>query len=64
MRESEYLINMNADIEQTIKNCSTCLEYQPTKPQETALYYDIPCKTWMVIGADIVMVNNKTFCIL
>ena len=33
---------MNTNIEQTVKQCSTCLEYQGTQPWETALHFDIP----------------------
>ena len=44
MRESVYWINMNADIEQTVQQYFTYLEYQCTLPCETALLYDIPCK--------------------
>ena len=28
MRESVYWINMNTDIQQTVKQCSKCLKYQ------------------------------------
>ena len=28
-----YWVNMKADVEDAVKNCSTCLEYQNTQPQ-------------------------------
>ena len=31
MRESVYWINMKADIEQIVNQCSMCLEYQHTQ---------------------------------
>ena len=43
-RESVYQINMNADVEQMVKKCSTCLEYQCMQPCERALHYEIPFK--------------------
>ena len=32
-RESVYWVNMNADMENAIKQCATCLEYQKTATQ-------------------------------
>ena len=37
-RESAYWIKLNADIEQTVKQCSTCPEYQCTQPHKAALH--------------------------
>ena len=59
MKESVY---WNVDTENTAKQSITCLEYQP---QESMLSYEIPCRQWKVVGADIFMVNNKIFlCIV
>ena len=52
---------MNVDIQQTVKQCATCLDYQHTQQQERAVHYEIPYKPWEVVDADIFMVNNKTF---
>ena len=38
---------MNADIEQTVKG------YQCTQPLEAALHYDILCKLWKIVGANV-----------
>ena len=51
---------MNAGIEHRVKQCANSLEYQHTQPQERALHYEISCKLWEVIGADIFIMNNKT----
>ena len=59
MTESVYWIKRNANIEQTVKQCSTCLEFQHTQLCETAIHYDMPCKVWEVIAADIFMINNE-----
>ena len=65
MTESEYWVNMNANIEQTVKQCHVYLEYQYTQLCKTTLQYDIPCKLWEVVGADIFMNNNnKNHCII
>ena len=48
-----YWINMNADMENTMKQCTTCLEYQQTQPNEKTIPYEVPCKPWEVVGTDI-----------
>ena len=65
MRESVYWFKLNADIKQTVKECSTCLEYQGMQLCKTKLHYDIPQKPWVVAGADVFMINNKNLlCIV
>ena len=59
VRESVNWINMNADYDKTVKQCSTCLEYQCTQPQEAVLNHDILCKPWEIVGADVFLVNNN-----
>ena len=55
---------MNTDIEKTVKQCSTCFEYQCTQLCETVLNHYIPCKSW-VVGADVYMINNNNLlCIV
>ena len=59
---SVYWVNMNTYIENTIKHCSTCLEYQNMQLQ---IPHKITAKLWKVVGADIFMVNNETIlCIV
>ena len=54
-----YLANINADIENTINWCATCLEYHQTQPQEKAIQFEVLCKLYKVIGADIFFLKNK-----
>ena len=51
---------MNADIKNTIKWFAPCWEYQQTQPQENAFLYEVPCKTWELVGDDMFFVKNKT----
>ena len=41
--ESIYLVNMNADIKNTMKQCAMCLDYQQTQTHEMTILCDIPC---------------------
>ena len=51
---------MNANIQNTVKPCSTCLEYlEKTTP------YNVLAKPWEVVGAFIFMINNENLlCIV
>ena len=53
---------MNADIENTMKQCATSLDYQQMQTHEKTILYDLP---WEVVGADIFSINNNTLlCIV
>ena len=63
--ESVYWVNMNAHIENTVKQCAICQDYHLTEPHEKAIPYDILCKPWEVVGADILSIDNtKLLCIV
>ena len=63
--KSVYWVNINNDIENHIKNCSTCLEFQQTQPKEKNIHHDIPMRPWEVIGADVFQLNNNNYlCIV
>ena len=47
------------DIENHIKSCSTCLDFQQTQPKENFMHHDIPGKLWKVLGADMFTLNKK-----
>ena len=56
---------MYADIENHIKSCSTCLQFQQTQPSEKIIHHDIPEKPLEVIAADMFTLNNKSYlCIV
>ena len=64
-REEVHWINVNGDIGCVVKQYATCLEYQWTQPQEKVLHYEIPCRPWELVGADVSMINGKTLlCIV
>ena len=52
---------MNADIENKVKKCATYIDYQQTEQLEKTMLYELLCKPWKLVGADIFSVNNNTF---
>ena len=56
--KSVHWVNMDGDIKNTVKHCSTYLEYQNTKLQEKTMPYKVSAKS-EVIGADIFMITNE-----
>ena len=46
---------MNTDIPNTVRQYVTCL-----KPQEKMILFELPCKLWEVVSAEIFMIKNKT----
>ena len=42
--ESIYWVNINNDIENYVKNCSTCLDFQQKQPKEKTIHHDIPMR--------------------
>ena len=63
--KSKYWANINDDIENFIKNCTTCLTFQQTQPKGKIIPHDIPIRLWDVSSADMSTLNNKQyFCIV
>ena len=65
MHKLVYWVNVNNDIENHVKNCYTCLEFQQMHPKEKIIHHNIPLRPWEVLGADIFQLNNKNYlCIV
>ena len=63
--ESIYWVNVNDDIENFIKSCSTCLTFQQTQSKDKMIHHDIPVRPWDIIGTDMFTLNNKHYlCIV
>ena len=58
---SVFWVNINNDIENHVKNCIMCLEFQQIQPKEKTIHHDIPLRPWDVIGADIFQLHNKNY---
>ena len=65
MPELMYWGEYECGYQNTIKQCATFLEYQQSQAHKKTIPYDIPCKPWEVVGADIFSINNNTLlCIV
>ena len=51
---------MNTEIKDIVKQFATCLGCKKAQPNEKRVPYDILCKPWLVVGADIFYINNNT----
>ena len=51
---------MNADIKHTVKEYTTCLEYQQMQPHRKMIPHEMMCKAWELVGSDIFSINNNT----
>ena len=63
--ECIYWVNMNVDIEETVKNCPTCLDFQSIWPKDKTLSHKIPGRSWHSVGPDMFTIMNKHYlCIV
>ena len=63
--KSVYWVNINNDVENHVKNCSMCLEFQLTQPKEKTIHHGIPLRLWEVIGVDVFQHDYKNYlCIV
>ena len=63
--ESIYWVNINDDIENFIKHCTTCLTFQQTQPKDKMIHHDIPVRPWDMTGADMFTLHKKHYlCIV
>ena len=54
-----YWINMNAHIEEMVKNCPTCLDFPATQPKDKIIPYKKPGMLWESVRAKFFAINNK-----
>ena len=60
-----YWAKINSNIDNYIKNCTTCLIFKQTQPKEKIIHHDIPIRPWDMVGVDIFNINNNNyFCII
>ena len=59
--ESIYWINIDDKYKKSIKNCSTCLEFQQMQSKEKRVACVIPGKSWEKLGTNIFTLNKKNY---
>ena len=65
--ESIYLVNINGDIKNFIKNVLhvMCLTFQQTQLKDKMVHHDIPVRAWDMTGAEMFTLNKKHYlCIV
>ena len=56
---------MNADCENAVKNCLTCLDFQQMQPKEMINHHQMPGNPWDIIGGYMFSQYNKHYlCIV
>ena len=63
--ECIYWINICADIENTVNNCSTHFDFQQNQPKERIIQHETMGKPYEIFEVDMVSLYNKQyFCIV
>ena len=63
-KDSVYWININRDIETTVKSCHICQEHQPAQQHESLLPHEVPSRPWEVVGTDMFFFNDADWLII
>ena len=63
-KDSGYWININRDIETTVKSCHIYQEHQPAQQHETLLPHEIPSRPWEVVGTDMFFFHDADWLII
>ena len=60
-REVLYWPAMNSDIEETVKNCTKCADYQRKLPSEPLILTETPGLPFMMVGTDLFDFQSNTY---
>ena len=65
VHESIYWADINDNIENFIKNCTTCLTFEQIQPKDKVIHHDILIRLLDIIDADMFILDNKQYlCIV
>ena len=62
-KETVYWPKISVDIENFVKKCETCQEYQPEQQKEPMKPHEIPSRPWERIAVDLFEFHNKNYLI-
>ena len=63
-RETMFWPNINGELEDMIKCCSTCQEHQNRQSSEPPIPHDIPDAPWQKVATDLLSLINKDYVIV
>ena len=63
-RTCVYWPSINDDIDQLVRRCNTCQEYQRSQQKETLIPHEIPSKPWEMIGTDLFYYEGENYLIV
>ena len=63
-KEVLYWPGMNAQIEDVVSNCHTCIMYQRSNMKEPLLCHEVPSCPWAKVGADIFNLHGNSYLVL
>ena len=63
-REVLYWPHINNDIEQMVKNCSSCLTYSNREVAEPLHPHEIPVRPWQRVASDLFLHNAVTYLVV
>lgn len=63
-RTAVYWPGINADIEQMVSTCDTCIKHQAKQPKEPLTITDIPEEPWQKVGTDIFHLGGKNYLLV
>ena len=59
-----YWLNINKKIEEMVKACAVCQEYQTQQVKEPLIPHDIPTKPWTKIGMDLFELKGDDYLLM
>ena len=63
-RESVYWPGIYKDVEQLVKTCGVCQEYQPKQHNEPLQPHDIPSTPWVKLASDLFTLDGEEYLLL
>ena len=63
-RDVFYWPGINADIEEVVGQCTTCLRYRSNNQREPMIAHQIPDLPWLKVGTDIMTLKGKDYLVV
>ena len=63
-KDCVYWLDITKDIEQLVRSCSVCQEYQKSLPHETLKQHELPTRPWQVLGTDLFQLKGEPYLIV